>query len=170
MKKENGVTDKATNLKEEFKRQMEETHAKHEKLLKNIKDHMPELEEALERATSHWDYEDPIYRFYHHSFKVYHIQEQTESIVELLRKLSPEENKPMDKYFEEIYLEGTHRNRVWQLEHNAIWTTTTRPFLEAFFHAKYFLEMVVKYGKELDEAPNSLPSGWASILCLYNLR
>lgn len=41
---------------------------------------------------------------------------------------------------------------------------------EAFFHARFFLKMAVKYGEELDEAPSTLPSGWAALLYLYNLR
>lgn len=41
---------------------------------------------------------------------------------------------------------------------------------EAFFHAKYFLEMAVKYGKELDKIPDEeRPSGWAGLLCFFNL-
>ena len=50
-------------------------------------------------------------------------------------------------------------------EHNEKWTHHTRPFVEAFFHAKYFLEMVIKYGKEIEEPPEILPSGWAAVLC-----
>jgi hypothetical protein len=46
----------------------------------------------------------------------------------------------------------------------------TRPIVEAFFHARYFLEMAVRYGKELATAPCLLPSGWASLLYLYGLR
>jgi hypothetical protein len=42
--------------------------------------------------------------------------------------------------------------------------------LEAFFHARYFLEMAVKYGRELELPPTLLPSGWAALLYLYNLR
>jgi hypothetical protein len=30
--------------------------------------------------------------------------------------------------------------------------------------------MVCKYGKELDEPTDSLPSGWAAVLYLYGLR
>ena len=37
-------------------------------LLANIKAKLPELEELLQEMGSHWGYEDPIYRFYHHSF------------------------------------------------------------------------------------------------------
>ncbi len=46
----------------------------------------------------------------------------------------------------------------------------TRPFLEAFFHAKFFLEMAVKYGRKLEEVPEMLPSDWAAFLYFYNLR
>jgi len=40
----------------------------------------------------------------------------------------------------------------------------------AFLHTKYFVEMMIKYGTELKEAPHTLPSGWASVLYLYNMR
>lgn len=53
---------------------------------------------------------------------------------------------------------------------NAKWDVTTRPLLEAFFHARFMLEMAIKYGRELDAPPKPLPSGWASVLYLYGLR
>jgi len=49
-------------------------------------------------------------------------------------------------------------------------TDQTRPILEAFWHTKYFLAIIAKYGKELQNAPQVLPSGWASVLCLFSLR
>ncbi len=55
-------------------------------------------------------------------------------------------------------------------EVNQRWVEATRPIVEAFFHAGYFLEMVCKYGKELEEPPDLLPSGWAAVLYLYGLR
>jgi hypothetical protein len=30
--------------------------------------------------------------------------------------------------------------------------------------------MICKYGKELNESPNALPSGWAAVLYLFDLR
>lgn len=36
-------------------------------LLSNIKQRMTELETLLERARSHWEYEDYVYRYYHGS-------------------------------------------------------------------------------------------------------
>ncbi|MCU1230989.1 MAG: hypothetical protein JWO97_3873 [Acidobacteria bacterium] len=53
---------------------------------------------------------------------------------------------------------------------NHHWDEATRPLLEAYFHAHYFLGMAIKYGNELSELPATLPSGWAALLCLYNLR
>jgi hypothetical protein len=42
--------------------------------------------------------------------------------------------------------------------------------LEAFFHAHYFLDMILKYGRVLASPPRVLPSGWAAVLTLYGLR
>ena len=52
---------------------------------------------------------------------------------------------------------------------NTIWNHHTRPILEAFFHARFFLEMAVRYA-DLPVPPNPLPSGWAALLYLYELR
>jgi hypothetical protein len=37
---------------------------------------------------------------------------------------------------------------------NARWDAATRPLLEEFFHANYFLKMAIKYGNELTEPPD----------------
>ena len=46
-----------------------------------------------------------------------------------------------------------------RMEHNRRWLEETRPILEAFFHARTMLTLVVRYGTELEEAPRMLPSG-----------
>ena len=56
------------------------------------------------------------------------------------------------------------------MEHNKRWAEVTRPMVEAFFHAKYFLEMSVKYGKEYEEIVFPIDSGWAAVLELYEIR
>jgi hypothetical protein len=141
---------------------------KDRELLANIKSRLPELETLLQEMNSHWLYEDPIYRFYHQSFKVYSLQDETRRIVEALKSIAPK-GTTFCKEFEEIFLAGVS-GKKFEMEHNRNWTAHTRVFVEAFFHAKFFLEMAVKYGKELKDAPTSLPSGWAALLCLYNLR
>ena len=50
-------------------------------LLMNLQALLPALEKLLTLWSSHWGYEDPICRFYHRSFKVYGLQEQTSKIV-----------------------------------------------------------------------------------------
>jgi len=137
-------------------------------LLANIKARLPELKGLLQEMGSHWGYEDSIYRFYHHSFKVYGLQDNTRRIVDALKALMPE-GSSFCREFEEIIKAGAD-GKQFESEHNRNWTMHTRPFVEAFFHAKFFLEMVVKYGKELEEPPDMLPSGWAALLCLYELR
>ena len=141
---------------------------KDDELFDNIKAKLPELEKLLERINSHWFYEDPIYRFYYHSFKVYGLQAETRQIVEALKSLAPED-QTLNEDFLEIIREGAG-GKEFKPEHNQEWLRHTRAFVEAFLHAKFFLEMIVKYGRELKEAPDILPSGWAAILCLYNLR
>jgi hypothetical protein len=90
----------------------------------------------------------------------------TTRIVAALQALLPE--AALDERFTPIISEGT--GKQFSYEMNARWDATTRPLLEAFFHANYFLKMTIKYGHELNEPPQILPSGWAALLCLFNLR
>lgn len=136
------------------------------RLLQNIKARLPELEKLLAEAEDHWGLEDGIYRFYHQSFKVYHLQSFTEAISKELQELLPD--RPLNDSFAEIVEEGT--GTEFEMSHNENWLRHTRPIVEAFFHAHYFLNMTCKYGRELDRMPEALPSGWAAVLYLYNLR
>jgi len=135
-------------------------------LFSNLKKELPNLEKLLKKCGSQEGYEDPIYRFYHQSFKVYWLQDTTKEIVETLQALSP--NLELNPKFLSIVNEGL--GKKFKPEDNSRWLEKTRPILEAFFHARYFLEMAVRYGNELEYPPNRLPSGWASFLHLYNLR
>ena len=134
-------------------------------LFANLQAQLPELEMLLRQCSNHWGYEDPIYRFYHHSFKVYGLQDETVKIVQALQGLAPP--LALNEQFL-IVAEGT--GKVFIPKDNRNWGAVTRPILEAFFHARFFLEMTVKYGKKLKAPPLSLPSGWAAVLYLYNLR
>ena len=137
---------------------------KNSELLRNIKEGLPELEALFDRVRK---LEDEVYRFYHQSFKVYWLQGRTQEIVDALWKLAPE-GCEMNRMYKQILEEGT--GKTFEMSHNREWMKQTRPMVEAFFHTKYFLEMAVKYGNELEEAPTCLPSGWAALLYLYELR
>jgi hypothetical protein len=144
----------------------EERQQELQSLLSNIKARLPELTALLEKVSSHWHAEDGFYRFYHQSFKVYRLQDDTLEMVAALRSLALQ--CPLNTWFEQIIHEGT--GKEFQLEHNQRWLEETRPMLEAFFHARTMLQFVVRYGRELDQAPRILPSGWAAVLYLYRLR
>ena len=136
-----------------------------ETLLRNLSSRQPELTALLEECSSHWGFEDPIYRFYHQSFKVYGLQDQTLRIVSVLESLAPD--RPLHRWFRQIVEQGTGKS--FKQDDNADWTRITRPILEAFFHARFFLEMAVRY-TPLPEPPLPLPSGYAALLYLYGLR
>ena len=145
---------------------------KGEILLANIKRNMSDIDTLLEKYSSHWGYEDPIYRFYHYSFKVHRLQHDTQQIYDLLLKLSPHpdgEGIPLCDLFTTIMKDGA-AGVEFDIEHNQDWAKHCRPFVEAFFHAKFFLEMVAKYGKEYEETVELLDSGWAAVLELYGIR
>lgn len=64
---------------------------KHEEhLLANIKRDLDALRQLLAHAQRDWHAEDFIYRYYHHSFKVFGIQRLTLAMVQALRALLPE--------------------------------------------------------------------------------
>ncbi len=135
-------------------------------LLSRLKKDLPKLEALLANASDGLRYEDYIYRFYHQSFKVYYLQGTTMEIVEALKLHAIKDG--LNPWFLQIVAEGTEKE--FRNEHNRQWLAVTRPIVEAYFHARYFLEMVCRYAKELDEAPQVLPSGWAAVLYLYNIR
>ena len=136
-----------------------------QELFRRLKEELPKLEELLANC-GHGGYEDRVYRFYHQSFKVFYLQDTTMEIAAKLQSLAPD--RPLNEWFVQIIQDGT--GKKFTLQDNLNWLAVTRPILEAFFHARYFLEMAVKYGKELDYPPQILPSGWAAFLYLYNLR
>jgi hypothetical protein len=136
-----------------------------ESLLWNLHSRQSDLAALLENCSSHWGFEDPIYRFYHQSFKVYQLQDETLRIVHLLESLAPE--RPLNSWFRQIVEQGTGKS--FRQEDNEDWARATRPILEAFFHARFFLEMAVR-NATVREPPSPLPSGYAALLYLYGLR
>src|SRR5205823_9490894 len=80
------------------------TDAQAQPLLDVIQARLPELESLLEKMSSHWHAEDGFYRFYHQSFKVYQLQQDTVEIVATLRSLMPE--RALNKWFEQIISDG----------------------------------------------------------------
>jgi hypothetical protein len=150
----------------ESERRWDAERRAHQALLDAIRMRLPQLEALLKVAIP--EYEDRLYRFYYQSNKVYYLQDDTARAAELFREIGREVGRPQNPWFERIVSEGT--GVVFDVSHNDEWLLHTRPIVEAFLHAKYFLEMMIRYGRELEAAPDMLPSGWATVLTLYGLR
>ena len=135
-------------------------------LLANIKQHMPEITELLRKFEDRE--EDGIYRFLHQSFKVYGLQQPIREAVALFRRLAPEQVE-LNKWFAAIADEALGREFKGR-QTNDDWLAETRLILEAFWHCMYFLRHMQQYGGVLDRSPERLPSGWASVLYLYDVR
>lgn len=161
-----GLTDERTSQESPVRTLLEaERDALEVTLLANVHAQREALNALLAASSDHWGFEDPIYRFYHQSFKVFWLQQQTETVVRQLGGLLPD--RPLHPWFREIVRQGT--GKAFALSDNTRWTLATRPIVEAFFHARFFLEMAVRYSI-LKAPPRPLPSGYAALLYLYQLR
>ena len=99
-------------------------------LLANVKRGLHARHQLWDERSSHWGCEGPIYRFYHQSFKVYHLQHQTKRIIDTLRSLAPDEHT-FFREFQEILNAGASR-KSFDPSRNAHWSQRTRVFTEAF--------------------------------------
>jgi len=135
-------------------------------LLVNLKKERKPLNTLLQSCSGEWTYFDPVYRYYHQSFKVFGLQAKTLELVAALQALAPDQK--LNARFLKIVTEGT--GKTFELEHNQRWDEVTRPILEAFFHARFFLECAVRSARSLRAPPQLLPSDWAALLYLFDLR
>jgi hypothetical protein len=135
-------------------------------LFAHIQAVLPKLEVLLAEASNQRGCEDTVYRVYCQSVEIYGLQASTTKLVAELQALAPD--RPLHPWFLQIVKDGTEK--TFEPEHNRRWLEVTRPILEAFLHARFFLEMAVRYGRELSYPPRFLPSGWAALLYLYDLR
>lgn len=75
-------------------------------LLTNLRQHAGRLTDLLARVNSTNVYVDKVYRFYHQSFKVFHLQEYTQEIVGALAGIAPD-GRVFCAFFAEIVRAGT---------------------------------------------------------------
>lgn len=166
--------DTSNKIAEQIRESSRIYYEKLQKFVDSLRLHLTALTELHERVSAHWTYHDLVYRFYHGSFKVFWLNEHTKEIVAALQAVSPDTK--LDKFFMAIYDDAMSRQFVQSrdpaIDTNSNWLREARPVLEAFFHAKYFLDMAVLHGKEMtdENLRKSMPSGWAGLLSLYNLR
>lgn len=104
-----------------------------DELLATVRARIAELRELAERIDRGFGAEDLVYRFWHHSFKVYGLQEHTLAIVALLEELTPEGSTGLDKWFKKIVKDST--GHEFELGHNQQWLRIPRRIVEAYFQA-----------------------------------
>ena len=129
--------------------------------LRRDADSLAELRARVEKTGA-----EGVYRFFHQSFKVYHLQAYTRAIADALQALLPD--VPLNPWLAAIIADGT--GRTFAKEHNADWLRETRPIVEAFLVAKHALDMVCRYARAFEEPPTVLEAGWGTVLYLFMLR
>ena len=120
-------------LADKLTRLQEETQRAHQALLDAILARLPQLE-VMMRVMGR-EYEDRLYRFYY-------LLEDTERAAALFREIAREAGRELNPWFEEIIAAGTRVE--FDVSHNDDWPRHTRPQVEAFLHARYFVEMMVR--------------------------
>jgi hypothetical protein len=156
-----------------FKKQLEMIRAgsqleRMNAMLQRIKTRLPDIDAWLESRADKWCEEDGVYRFYHQSYKVFdRLQDITREGFALITDIGGEADPPCE-WYSQIVREGIEHEMDEKT--NDQWLQQTRPILEAFWHTKYFFSMMSKYGHLLDTAPTCMPSGWAAVLYLFELR
>lgn len=154
-------TEVLNKIEERFQRQ----HLLACRLLESIKSHQIKIESLLNDFRK--EEPDLVYRFYHQSYKVFIMNRLTERANDLFEDIGSK-SFPLNAWYLEIT--NSALEREFGDETNSKWLEETMPVVQAFWHAKYFLEQMMQAANELEGAPQILPSGWAAILCLYNLR
>ncbi|MDA8295300.1 MAG: hypothetical protein M0004_01710 [Actinomycetota bacterium] len=153
-----------------------------QQLLRSLKDRLAELRALAEEFRD----EDRLYRVWRGSAKAFALlQGPTETTVELFCAIDPTGvlvtalgderaerapavlNGPVEE-FARIVVAGTHKQ--WTRQDNSRWLEATSPLVLAFAHCKYLVEAAIASAEMLEEPPDSLPSGWASVLCVFGLR
>ena len=156
-----------------------------EKLLLAIKAHLDEIDALIAELAGLE--EAGVYRYYHQSFKVYSLQAAIEQALQLLERIAPVGTQ-LNHWFLPICGEALQHkfrllDRTWDWDRmNQNWHAGTRPILEAFWHCSYFLRMLARFGRELDEPPTPAsgknfaglsvrptPAGWLAVLNLYGV-
>jgi hypothetical protein len=127
-------------------------------LIKNLRKRRKILEALLAEITGHWEIEDIVYRLYHGSYKAQHAMALTARVLKELEGLYRYGWRQRNEIFKKIVEEGLDGKQE------------PRKWIEAMLHARYCLEMAVKYSKEVKKPLQCLPSGYAALLYLYGLR
>jgi hypothetical protein len=140
-------------------------HERINTLFLRIKARLQELEDVA--ATLEEAEEDGVYRLYHGSYKVFNLQDPVETAFELIKEIGGESDPP---YFEYVQIVEAGTTNKFSATTNENWEAETKPILEAFWHTKYFINMMVKYAEDFEKVEMPTRPGMAEVLYLFELR
>lgn len=136
-------------------------------LVANIRTNKDEAKALLEEISK--EFGEHFYRYYHQSLKVYRLQEETQSIETFLRGLG--DGQPFFRWVEAMLDMGT--GKEFELPRsNSIWGLEARGIVDAFLHMREFLRLVIWTAENLKDSQldSGMPSEWAAVRYLYNIR
>lgn len=141
-----------------------------QELFRNAKNMLPEMQRIFKNITcpggglAHY-----VYRFYHHSYKMYRVQEATSEMLSLFVRIDPKKVRAFAPEFDTIVNNGLDIEKAeW---HNQCWNQIGNAMFLAFFHCKSVLEMLMWSVQQCTEAQNKwLSEPWAGCLSVFCLR
>jgi len=127
---------------------------KEKELLKNIKGDLRNLESMIKTAKD--VEEEGFYRFYDGSYKATLIKYSTDDFLRALKRISPNSENHFSDEFNYIIKqqEKVDTSKTIRIIKNP--QQEFLPLFTAYSHAKYFIEMAIKYGRTLEEPPGPL--------------
>lgn len=131
-------------------------------LPERLRTHAPALRDIVGNSDS---FTDSFYRLYHHSFKVYRLQDWIGRAVLILAAIAPE--RQLNSDYSDIVRQAL--SEPWELAHNFAWAEKTRPIVEAAFHTRQFVQATLAVSAD-KSVPNMLSADWAITLYLWGLR
>lgn len=136
----------------------------HDALLARVRASLPALE-ALQQEMAEAEAVG-ILRFYNSDLRVYDLRLLVERAGVVFREIAGEGELALPF---EILVQDAAVDRL-DLRNSRVWIMSALPVLTAFHHCQFLVEQHVRYGREMERAPDVPPVGWAALLCLYCLN
>ena len=122
-----------------------------------------ELQRGLEAAEA-----DGVLGYYEPGVEIYQLQPAVRAARKFLAALAPA-GIELNPGFLEVCRGACARRFEWEANPGD-WGAETRPILEGFWHCRYFVRMLARFGCEPEAASGPMSPGRAAVLCLYGLR
>jgi hypothetical protein len=147
------------------------TDISHRPEVRELLDSIQRHGEELDRLAAHLaELEgDAVSRYYVQSVEVFGLRHAVRTCRDLLASLAPD-GAQLNPWFVAICREACAQSLRAQIGGGRNWQAQVRPLLEGLWHCEYFVRLLARFGRELEEVPARLPAGWTTLCELYGLR